>query len=269
MKTAACGHGIELIYEDTVALSASDFTVPSGAYTAVIGPNGSGKSTLLAAIAGLTPPNTGTIEVLDNTPARAKSRVAFVPQSTRVNEVLPVTVREVVRMGRYASLGFMGRFNPADHAAVDTAMERLNLVELADRHIGELSGGQRQRVFVAQGLAQERDMLLLDEPHSGLDIPSMAVMAGVIEDERSAGRTVVVTTHDLSEAALADHVILLSGRVVAEGTPGEVLRADTLSEAYHTQIVEVDGRLVFDDPAHSTSARHTHLDRAAGTHPHE
>lgn len=266
---AACGHGVELRYADTVAVAVSDFTVPTGSFTTLIGPNGSGKSTLLAAIAGLQTPSSGHVEVLGREPARSRSRVSLVPQSTKVNDVLPVTVREVVAMGRYASLGLLGRFRAADREVVDAAVDRLGLVELGDRHIQELSGGQRQRVFVAQGLAQERDILLLDEPLTALDAQSAAVIGDVITEECAAGRTVVVTTHDLAEASMSDHVILLSGRVVAEGPPDNVLRGSVLSEAYHSQIVEVDGRLVFDDPAHATaSSRHVHIDRAGGTHPH-
>lgn len=265
---AACGHGVVLSYENDVAIDTSDFTIPSGTFTTLIGPNGSGKSTMLGAIAGLKKPTSGTIEVLGDLPTRAQPRVALVPQSTRVNDLLPVTVGEVVRMGRYATLGLLGRFGDGDREAVDTAIERLDLGELVDRHIGELSGGQRQRVFVAQGLAQTREILLLDEPQTALDLPSAAVVAQVIQEERSSGRTVVVTTHDLAEAALSDHVLLLSGRVVAEGPPSDVLRAEVLSEAYHTQIVELDGTLVFDDPAHSSATPHVHLDRGTGTHPH-
>lgn len=270
ITAAACGHAAELSHGDTVALAASDFTVPSGSFTTLIGPNGSGKSTLLSAIAGLHAPSAGRVEVLGADPSRSRSRVAFVPQSTTVNDVLPVTVREVVAMGRYASLGLLGRFRDVDRRAVDAAIERLGLSDLVDRHLQELSGGQRQRVFVAQGLAQDRDMLLMDEPLTALDGPSAAVIGEVISAEQRAGRTVVVTTHDLGEAALSDHVILLSGRVVAEGGPDVVLRGSVLSEAYHSQIIEVDGRLVFDDPAHATaSTRHVHVDRSGGTHPHE
>jgi len=265
---AACGHLAELAYGQIVAVRASDFTVPAASFTTLIGPNGSGKTTLLAAIAGLHAPVAGRVEVLGNDPAKVRARLALVPQSTQVSPGLPVTVREVVSMGRYASLGLLGRFRPPDRAAVDGAIERLGLTDLVDRHLEELSGGQRQRVFVAQGLAQDRDMLLMDEPLTALDGPSTAVIEQVIADERAGGRTVVVTTHDLAEAARSDHVILLAGRVVAEGPPDAVLRGPVLSDAYQSQIVEVDGRLVFDDPAHAGSIRHVHVDRAAGTHPH-
>lgn len=267
---AACGHGVEARHDDIVALATSDFTIPSESFTALIGPNGSGKSTLLSLIVGLHEPSAGRVEVLGVDPVEARQRVAYVPQSTLVNDVLPVTVREVVGMGRYSSLGLLGRVRSVDRGAVEEALATLGLEELADRHVHELSGGQRQRVFVAQGLAQERDVMLLDEPHTGLDMQSEAVIGGVIERERAAGRTVVVTTHDLAEASKADHVVLLSGRVVAEGPPEMVLTAEPLSEAYRAKIVEVDGRLVFDDPAHSASfVPHVHFDRAGGTHQHD
>jgi manganese transport system ATP-binding protein len=270
LKHAATGTGVELRYGDLVALTSCDFVVPAGRTTAVIGPNGSGKSTLLAAIAGIHEPSTGSVTVLETTPQEASPRVAFVPQSTKVNDALPVTVQEVVMMGRYPSLGFLRRFGEPDRTAVAGAIERLNLSDLSARHLSELSGGQRQRVFVAQGLAQDRDMLLLDEPMTGLDGVSAVVVNGVIREERAEGRTVVVTTHDLEEAQACDHVILVNGTVVAQGTPDDVLTAEILSEVYRSQVVDLEGRLLFDDPAHATHApRHVHSDRAASTHPHD
>ena len=141
LSPAVVGTGVTLRYGETVALSSCDLIVPSGRTTAVIGPNGSGKSTLLAAIAGVHEPSAGRITVLGTTPTEAAPRVSFVPQSTKVNEALPVTVREVVMMGRYPSLGFLRRFGDSDRRAVDLAIARLNLEELSDRHLGELSGG--------------------------------------------------------------------------------------------------------------------------------
>ncbi len=267
---AAIGTGVELRYGDLVALASCDFTVPISQTTAVIGPNGSGKSTLLGAIAGIHEPSAGSVTVLATNPGQAAPRVAFVPQSTKVNDALPVTVQEVVMMGRYPSLGFLRRFGDEDRAAVDAAIDRLNLTDLSARHLSELSGGQRQRVFVAQGLAQERDLLLLDEPMTGLDGVSAVVVNGVIREERAEGRTVILTTHDLEEAQACDHVILVNGTVIAEGSPDEVLTAEILSEVYRSQVVDLEGRLLFDDPAHAThAARHVHSERAASTHPHD
>ncbi len=270
MTSDATGRGVELRYDDLVALSRCDFDVPTGRATAVIGPNGSGKSTLLAAIAGIHEPAAGSVTVLGMAPADASPRVAFVPQSTKVNDSLPVTVREVVMMGRYPSLGFLRRFGEADRNTVDGAIDRLDLTDLAARHLRELSGGQRQRVFVAQGLAQDHDLLLLDEPMTALDGVSAGVVRDVIDEERARGRTVILTTHDLEEAQSCDHVILVDGTVVAQGPPEEVLTVETLSAVYRSQVVDKEGRLLFDDPAHATQdAAHVHVDRAAGTHPHD
>lgn len=270
LKPTVIGTGVELRYDNLVALARCDFHIPTGETTAVIGPNGSGKSTLLAAIAGIHEPSTGSITVEGLPPDRARARVAFVPQSTKVNDALPVTVREVVMMGRYPTLGFLGRFGDADRAAVDGAINRLDLGDLADRHLHELSGGQRQRVFVAQGLAQDHDLLLLDEPMTGLDGVSAGVVRSVIDEERASGRTVILTTHDLEEAQSCDHVILVNGTVIAAGTPDEVLTVETLSAVYRSQVVDKEGRMLFDDPAHAThAAAHVHVDRAAGTHPHD
>ena len=236
---------IVLRYGQRVALAESSFTIPAGSFTAIIGPNGSGKSTVLNALAGLVEPSSGSLTLTGD------PRISYVLQSTKVNEALHVTVREVVTMGRYASTGPYGRLRTADRAAVERAMDRVGIGALADRHLHELSGGERQRVFVAQGIAQEHDMLLLDEPISGLDIGSAHAIDEMIHGQQEAGCTVVLTTHDLSEARQADWVLLLSGRVVAAGSPDEALSRDHLLEAYGAGLHHTDGGGVFlDDPAH-------------------
>jgi manganese transport system ATP-binding protein len=264
------GRGITLRYGARLALATSDFTVPQAGLTVLIGPNGSGKSTLLAAIAGLTDPDEGELAVMGTSPTEARSRVSLVLQSTKVNEVLPVTVSEVVAMGRYASLGLLKRFQRPDRAVVGEALERLDLTRLAGRHLSELSGGERQRVFVAQGLVQEHDLLLMDEPLTGLDLISQAAIEKVIVEERSRGKTVIVTTHDLADASKADHVLLLAGRVVAAGPPEEVLVPEKLAEAYRAHVLDADGRLLLDDAAHRPAdSRHIHVDLGAATHRHD
>jgi manganese transport system ATP-binding protein len=233
----------------------------------VIGPNGSGKSTLLNLIAGLSEPERGSLEVLGATPSEVRTRIAYVLQSARVNETMHVTVREVVAMGRYATRGVFGRFTRDDRCAVDAALDRMGISELAPRHLHELSGGQRQRVFVAQGLAQDREMLLLDEPLTGLHLVSAETIDRVIHEEADEGRTVVLTTHDLAEASVADHVVLLSGRVVASGPPTSVLTHANLSEAYGAALLHADGVVFLDDPAHRPAdPSHTHTHRG---HPSE
>lgn len=257
-QPAVIGSDLTYSYGEHVALAESSFQIPAGGITALIGPNGSGKSTLLNAIAGLAEPDRGQLIVrsLDGGPAR----ISYVLQGTKVNEALPVTTREVVTMGRYADKGSFRRLNDADHDAVGSAMERMGILDLANRHLSELSGGERQRVFVAQGLAQDHDILLLDEPVTGLDLISAQAIDEVIHDEHNRGCTVVMTTHDLAEARAAHHVVLLSGEVVAWGSPAEVLTVENLTAAYDASILHVDGQSLFlDDPHHyPVDERHSH-----------
>lgn len=249
-------NGVSFSYGSNRALAESSFTIPAGAITAIIGPNGSGKSTLLNAIAGLKEPDSGTITY----PAGESPRIAYVLQTTKVNDSLPITVREVVAMGRYAGKGPLKRLDRADRDAVAWALDRMDIASISGKHLSELSGGQRQRVFVAQGLAQDHDILLLDEPLTALDIVSARAIDEVIHEEPKRGCSVVLTTHDLAEAGVADHVILVSGRVIASGSAADVLTLDNLTEAYGASLLHVDGeQLLIDDPHHSpAAARHTH-----------
>jgi manganese transport system ATP-binding protein len=242
---------VELRYGSYVALAASSFQIPAVGVVSVIGPNGSGKSTLLSALTGLVPVAAGQLLVLGQEPEAVRSRLSFVMQSTPVPRVTPITVREVVGLGRLATLGMFGRFRAADRAAVTAAMERMQVTDLAGRHMHELSGGQRQRVLIAQGIAQEHDLLVLDEPLTGLDMTSAATIDDLIHKRRDDGRTVILTTHDLDEARAADWVILVSRRVVASGSPVEVCTRRNLEVAYGLgSMHEWDGFL--DDPAHDT-----------------
>jgi manganese transport system ATP-binding protein len=247
---------IVLAHGDHVAIASSSLSIDPGSIVACIGPNGSGKSTLLDAIAGLMPLREGGITVFGSPPGRGG--VAYVFQSTDMPAHLPLTVREVVTIGRYGTTGLLRPLGHHGRAAVRRAMERTDVTDLADRQLLELSGGQRQRVLVAQGLAAETDLLVLDEPMTGLDVVSRQRILDVMAEERAAGRTVVFSTHDLSEAAGADQVVLLAGRVVASGPPGQVLTEDHLREAYRGRLVDVAGLRLIDDPHHhgARSERH-------------
>lgn len=241
--------GLELRYEDTVALASADLDIPAGSLTAIIGPNGSGKSTLLRAMSGLHEPSAGELTCCGRPPGHHVA--AHVLQTNVVNDALPVTVAEVVRMGRFRQRGAFRRFTAEDRAAVADAMARMEIADLGDRHLDELSGGQRQRVYLAQGLAQSAELLLLDEPVTGLDLNSLDRIAAVLREETDAGRTVVITTHELHTAQAADHVVLVAGRVVAEGPPGQVLDSEHLAEAYGGHLHELPGgELMLDDPTH-------------------
>ena len=256
---AVAATDLVLAYRRRVALDLSSFRIPAGTLTSLIGPNGSGKSTVLNGIAGLLEPRSGTLSVLGRSPRRAQRDVAYVFQSVHTNERLPLTVREAVTMGRYASTGPFRPLRPSDRRAVEAALDRLEVGDLRHRTLDELSGGQRQRVLVAQGLAQEAPVLLLDEPVTGLDLPARNRILAVMDEERRLGRTVIVTTHELDDAAASDHVLLLAGRVIASGPPEEVLTASHLADAYRGRVIRVDdGTLLVDEGRGAAHDHHSH-----------
>jgi manganese transport system ATP-binding protein len=253
---------VALAYGRRTAIEGASFTIPTRATVALIGPNGSGKSTLLRALAGLQEPRAGRLRVAA---WERRAAVALVLQATDVDPHLPITVKESVTLARYGQRGPFRPLRGADRRAVDAAMARLRLEDLARRQLSELSGGQRQRVLVAQGLAQEAELLLLDEPVTGLDLVSRQLILDAVAAERAAGRTVVWSTHDLADARQADLVVLLANRVVAYGPPSEVLADGPLSDAYGGQVLRLaDGLVVLDDPHHADHAhgqRHPFPDR--------
>jgi manganese transport system ATP-binding protein len=235
VTAAIAVEGVSVRYGDVVALDGVDLELQPGRVCALIGMNGSGKSTLLKAIVGLVRPTRGTVLLGGEDPAAARRRgaLAYVPQSEDVDWRFPVSVRDVVMMGRYGRQGPTRRPSADDRAAVDDALARVDLTGLADRQIGRLSGGQRKRAFVARGIAQDAGILLLDEPFAGVDKPSEATIVRLLRDLAAEGRTVLVTTHDLAAVAtLADEAVLLLRRVLVHGTPAEVLTPENLGRAF-------------------------------------
>ncbi|MEU6452484.1 zinc ABC transporter ATP-binding protein AztA [Streptomyces sp. NPDC046979] len=201
--------------------------VPALAMTALVGPNGSGKSTLLGVLAGVITATSGQLHYAESSPP------AFVPQRGAVGDTLPLTARQTVEMGRWSERGLWRRPARRDRAVVDSAMERLGVADLGARQLGELSGGQRQRVLIAQGLAQQSDLLLLDEPTTGLDPEARERITTLLRELVADGTTVVQATHDLEAARSADACLLLSdGRLVADGPPAEVLTPQALSRIW-------------------------------------
>ena len=233
-------------YGTTVALAPSTLAIEPGTSTALVGPNGSGKSTLLGLLAGLVRPTAGTLAVAEGV------RIAFVAQQQHQHRWIPLSVEDVLRMGRYAERGLLRRLGPADHAAVAAAAHRLDVDDLRRRPFGELSGGQRQRVLVAQALVAAPDLLLLDEPITGLDLASQERILEIIATETEAGTAVVMSTHHLGEARRTDRVLLLAGCVLAAGPPGEVLQPRLLAEAFGDRLVMSGAAtLVVDEHGHA------------------
>jgi manganese transport system ATP-binding protein len=227
--------GLRAGYASTLALEHVDLALEAGLVHGLIGMNGSGKSTLFKAIMGLVSPLAGDVRLFGDSPAAARSigRVAYAPQSELVDWQFPVSVREVVAMGRYGRLGSQRRLSADDRKAVDAALERTELTPFADRQIGALSGGQRKRAFVARGLAQGAELLLLDEPFAGVDQRTEATITALLRELAGEGKTIFVSTHDLvAVPRLCDRVALLNRRIIAQGEPDEVLRPGPLAEAF-------------------------------------
>ncbi|MGV9557276.1 zinc ABC transporter ATP-binding protein AztA [Streptomyces sp. NPDC003522] len=201
--------------------------IPKSATTALVGPNGSGKSTLLGVLAGVIHPTSGDLHHEGDRPP------AFVPQRGAVGDTLPLTVRQTVEMGRWGERGPWRRLTRRDHATVDAALDRLGIQDLASRQLGELSGGQRQRTLIAQGLAQESDLLLLDEPTTALDPEARERIGTLLTALVADGVTVVQATHDLEVARAADVCLLLQeGRLAGQGHPDQVLTTSALARVW-------------------------------------
>lgn len=200
----------------TPAIRGITLHVPTGARVALVGPNGAGKSTVLKAIAGLIPYD-GHIDIFGHGTQRCRHRVAYLSQRAEVDWRFPVSVERLVMAGRYVHLGWLARPGPADHAAVAEALKVLDIADLATRQIGELSGGQQQRALLARALAQQADLLLLDEPLNAVDTATRHVIAEVLDAVRTQGRTVMMATHDLGrlETDFDGALYLCEGRVVA------------------------------------------------------
>jgi len=231
------------------ALQGINFSLSRSEQAAVIGPNGAGKSTLLKLIAGTIKPTEGVVLMYGTLPSEHIC-IAYVPQRSQIDLSFPVTVEDVVMMGRVRQIGLFRRPRRKDWERVRASLERVNAVELARRQIGELSGGQQQRVFIARALAQETDLLLLDEPLTGLDVPSQEKIFDILAKLRLDGVTVLVATHDLHLAAERfDKVLLLNKRMLAFGPGEDVITTENLLAAYGGQIHQIgeSGAMVIDD----------------------
>ena len=256
-------------YGERIALDSVDLEIPAGSLLAVIGPNGAGKSTLLKVIGGLLKPRSGSVEVLGAPPGVEAHRVAYVPQAEAVDWQFPVTVEEVVMMGRVPRIGILRRPGATDRVAVAAALETVGMAESADRQIGALSGGQRRRVFLARALASEPDLYLLDEPVTGVDATTQEDLMDVLEAETRRGKTVVATTHDLACAAHRfQQAVLINRRIVAAGPANLILDQRLLAETYGGHVLVVPGletgTMLLDDAHHhdgSAGEPHFHEER--------
>jgi ABC-type Mn2+/Zn2+ transport system ATPase subunit len=234
-------------YNGHLALDELSFQVRHGARLAVVGPNAAGKTTLFKALVGLLSLDAGQIRIHGQPLGHHQDCVAYVPQREEVDWRFPVTVFDVVMMGRYGQKGILRRSSQDDRYKVENSLEQLGIANLADRPIGELSGGQQQRVFLARALAQEPHILLMDEPFTGVDFTTQEATLDLLEHLQSEKVTAMVSTHDLTLASERfDQVLLLNKRIIAYGTPQEVFTAPNLSRAFGSQVLFLDGVAVVD-----------------------
>lgn len=222
-------------YGEVAALRDVSVRIERGRVCALIGMNGSGKSSLFKAVMGLIQPSEGSARIAGLSPDAARRRgvVGYVPQSEEIDWGFPLSVRDVVMMGRYGRQGVLRRIRGVDREQVEGALARVELTELADRQIGRLSGGQRKRAFLARAIAQEADVLLLDEPFAGVDKRSEAMIVRLLRALAADGKTVVISTHDLHALPeLADEAVLLLNRVLLHGSVEEALKPANLARAF-------------------------------------
>jgi manganese/zinc/iron transport system ATP- binding protein len=244
---------VAVAYDHTTVLSDITVDVAAGEFVGVVGPNGAGKSTLLNTILGQVRLLRGEIFVDGSSIAEARRRVAYMPQREAVDWTFPVTVEDVVIMGRQSRLGWFRRAAHHDREVVEWAIGQVQMLDRRHTPIGELSGGQQQRVFLARALAQEGDLMLLDEPLTGVDAPTQETILKLLQDFRRNGRTVIMTTHDLGIArSFCSKLLFLNRVAVAYGTPEQVFTPEVLEKAYGGHILrlrpQVQGLPVADEP---------------------
>ena len=225
-------------------LRSVSFELAPGTLTGIVGPNGAGKSTLLRAVLGLVPIDAGQISLFDTSVNDQKSRLGYVPQKQSVDWDFPVTVLDVVRMGRLARhkgvRRLWARLDGQDREIAWEAVKQLGLEELADRHIRQLSGGQQQRVFLARALCQQADIYLLDEPFTGVDAGTEEIIYKLMERLKATNKTILLVSHDLSIMNRLDQIMLLDRRIVALGPPQQVATEENLRKTYGGRLALLD-----------------------------
>jgi manganese/iron transport system ATP-binding protein len=228
--------GLTVTYRNgNTALRDASFSIPRGSITALVGVNGSGKSTLFKAIMGFVPVSAGSVTMLGEPAGRAlkKNVVAYVPQAEEVDWTFPVLVEDVVMMGRYGHMNMFRIPSRRDHELVDQALGRVGMTDFRKRQIGELSGGQKKRVFLARALAQEGEVILLDEPFTGVDVNTEDAIIALMATLREEGKIMLVSTHNLGSVPdFCDRVIMLNRTVLAEGPTEDVFTRDNLEHAF-------------------------------------
>jgi ABC-type Mn2+/Zn2+ transport system ATPase subunit len=232
LSSCVIAHDLDIGYQGEVIVPQVNFELSCGQSLALVGINGSGKTTLLKTIVGLLPPIRGEITVLGNPPGKVPHQLAYLSQFHDSGFILPLRVKDVVQMGRYTEKGLFGRMTPQDEKIISNSIERMGITDLRDAPLRMLSGGQQQRVYMAQVLARQADLIILDEPTSNLDAAGRELFSKIMDEERKRGAMLVVATHDIQLAAECNQAMLLAHAVVAVGPGDEILTPETLLKTF-------------------------------------
>ena len=253
VENASIGYGEKIIMRDL------SFQVPHGARVAVVGPNGAGKSTLFKALVGILPLKSGRILIHGESLGTHKDCVAYVPQREDVDWRFPVTVSDVVMMGRFGQIGWWSQPSKTDKQIVRKSIEQMGITDLAELSIGQLSGGQQQRAFLARALAQEPHILLMDEPFTGVDATTQEMTFGLLDHLREKVVTAIISTHDLNLAASRfDLVLLINHRLIAFGTPQQVFTRENLDSAFGNSLLIMENGMMLVDECCAPEEDHHH-----------
>lgn len=230
---------LTVAYDDKPVLWDIDLEISSNSITAIVGPNGAGKSTLLKCILNFVKPLSGKVSFFDKPLKNSLDKIAYVPQHSSVNWDFPISVFDVVLMGRYSGIKLFKRINKEEKEKAMNALSEMNLLDLKDRQISELSGGQKQRVFIARALCKQADLLIMDEPLAGVDKTSEKIIMDKMKTLKEEGKTIICVHHDLNTLKqYFDHIVLINRIVVASGKIDEILTKENIEKAYSEVVYE-------------------------------
>jgi ABC-type Mn2+/Zn2+ transport system ATPase subunit len=232
LTSCVIAHDLDIGYQSQVVVPQVNFELTCGQSLALVGINGSGKTTLLKTIVGLLPPVKGEITVLGNPPGKNPHQLAYLSQFHEAGFILPLRVKDVVTMGRFTEKGLFGRMTSLDEEIITASMQRMGVADLRDSPLRLLSGGQQQRVYMAQVLARQADLIVLDEPTSSLDAAGRELFSEILREEQERGAMLVVATHDIQLASECNQAMLLAHAVVAVGPGEEILTPETLLKTF-------------------------------------
>ncbi|MBM4428358.1 MAG: metal ABC transporter ATP-binding protein [Chloroflexi bacterium] len=254
---------ISIGYGDKIILRDLSFQIPHGSRVAVVGPNGAGKSTLFKALVGLLPLQSGRILIHGEPLGSHQDCVAYIPQREEVDWRFPVTVHDVVMMGRFNQMGWFSRPSARDKVLVRDSLQQMGIANLAEQPIGQLSGGQQQRAFLARALAQEPHILLMDEPFTAVDVTTQDATFHLLDHLQEQQVTALVSTHDLNLAASRfNYVLLLNHRLIAFGTPSEVFVKENLAQAFGNSLLVMENGMMLVDECCPPEVEHHHHGKA-------